>query len=124
MLITKELINNIYYIKLYNINNNDFNNYINYVDEVYSKYSKLSNQFKIIFDLTNICIYDSVYCKDQLDYMITNKYNTIKNIEKTAIIVSNSIIKNLLNLLIFNIIKPIKPNIITNTLEEALLFIN
>ena len=56
--------------------------------------------------------------------MKENKKKTEKYIDKTSIIISNEFIRKNINFCIFNFYKPIKPNKITNTLENALYFIN
>ena len=118
MLISKKY-NNIIYFKFKNINDNDFNNYIKIFDKAYLN----KNNFKVLFDLSEISIYDTVYSREQLNYMIKNKENTEKYLDKTAIYIKNNIIVNLLNVLIFSIQKPTKPNLITSDLNEAIKFI-
>ena len=115
----KYINNDIYYLLLFDLNDNDFLKYTNFMDNLYKKQKK----FKLIFDLTKLSIYDSVYCNEQLKYMTTSEEFTKKYIEGTAIIVSNSIIKNLLDILIFSIKTPIKPNLITKDTKDALKFL-
>ena len=60
-----------------------------------------------------------MYSKKKLEYM-KKKYNQTKEyLDKSAIIISNTLFKNLINKLIFSIYKPIKPNKIVSTLNEA-----
>lgn len=114
----KRNIKDIYYMKLYNINNKEFDEYIKYFESIYNK-RELCN---IIFDLSNIHINDFFYASQQLKFMTENRENTTNYINKTAIIVPNKIIENIINTVILNIYKPVKPNIITDNLENAVNF--
>lgn len=116
----KSNIKDIYYMKLYNVNNNEFDEYIEYFKGIYNK-NELCN---IIFDLSNIHINDFFYASQQLNFMKENRENTTNYINKTAIIVPNKIIENIINKVILNIYKPVKPNIITDTLENAVNFLS
>ena len=55
--------------------------------------------------------------------MEKNKNKTEQYLNKTAIILNNKIIVTLLNNFIFSIYKPVKPNIITDNLNNSILFI-
>ena len=119
MLINYEIETNIYYIKTYDISIKDLNNFITYFKNIFNK----KKNFSIIFDLTEIVIKDFLFSKRIINFMEENKNNTTKYLNKTAIILNNKIIITLLNNFIFSIYKPLKPNIITNNLENCISFI-
>ena len=119
MIINKIIKNNIYYFKLSKIQEDEFENYCNYFHSLFDKDENL----KIIFDLSELCMNDFLFTKQTLEFMKNNYYNTEKYIDKTAIIIENEVIKNLINVVILSVYKPIKPNLITNTFNEALLFV-
>tara|TARA_Y100000589_G_C26666361_1_gene432036 strand:+ start:66 stop:428 length:363 start_codon:yes stop_codon:yes gene_type:complete len=113
------LENNIYYFKFSNINNEEFSDYCNYFESLFKKNINL----KIIFDLSELSLNDLFYSKKKIEFMKKNYNNTLQYIQKTAIIISNNTIKNLINTCIFSIYKPTKPNIITNNINDAMLFL-
>ena len=113
-------INNIYYICLYNINDNDFEKYITYFTNIYILKKKCS----IIFNLSYISLRDLSYATKQLKFMKDNIENTTTYVIKTAIVVPNKFIERLLNTFIFSVYEPIKPNIITNNLQDAIKFVS
>lgn len=115
----KIISDNIHYIEPFNVSQLEFDNYLLFFDNLYLE----KKNFSVLFDLRKTKIIDCQYCKEQLEYMIKNKNNTEIYLDKTSILVSNHIIKNLLNLLIFSIQKPFKPNLITNKIEEACEFL-
>lgn len=119
MFVTKILKNRIFYIKLFQLSDDDFTKYTNFMDNLYFQ----KKTFKIIFDLSEASIYDALYCSEQVKYMTDNEENTKIYIDSTAIIVQNSIIQNLLELLVFSIKKPIKPNLITKNINDAYTFL-
>lgn len=120
MFITEHLNNNIYYFKLSEIKQNEFDNFIFNFNLLFKKKVNI----KIIFDLTNLTISDFLYSRQLLIFMKENKIKTEKFIEKTSIIIPNEFIRKNINYCIFNFYKPIKPNKITDTLENALHFLN
>mgnify|MGYP001177184730 CR=1 FL=1 len=120
MFINKNLNNNTYYFKLYKIQQNEFDQFIFNFNLLFKKKVKI----KIIFDLSDVIIKDFLFTKQLLKFMKENKKKTEKYIDKTSIIISNEFIRKNINFCIFNFYKPIKPNKITNTLENALYFIN
>mgnify|MGYP001439828996 FL=1 len=120
MFINKNLNNNTYYFKLYKIQQNEFDHFIFSFNLLFKKKVKI----KIIFDLSDVIIKDFLFTKQLLKFMKENKKKTEKYIDKTSIIISNEFIRKNINFCIFNFYKPIKPNKITNTLENALYFIN
>ena len=119
MLINYEIEDNIYYIKTYNISTLDINNFIMYLTNIFEK----KKFFSIIFDLKELLIQDFLFSKKILDFMEKNKNKTEQYLNKTAIILNNKIIIKLLNNFIFSIYKPVKPNIITDNLNNSILFI-
>ena len=119
MLINYEIEDNIYYIKTYDISTLDINNFIIYLTNIFEKKKK----FSIIFDLKELLIQDFLFSKKILDFMEKNKNKTEQYLNKTAIILNNKIIVTLLNNFIFSIYKPVKPNIITDNLNNSILFI-
>ena len=54
--------------------------------------------------------------------MKENKQKTKKYIDKTSIIIPNEFIRKNINFCIFNFYRPIKPNKITDTLENKIKF--
>jgi len=120
MYICKKYKNNIYYFKLANIQKDEFVNYINDFNLIFEK----QVNFKVIFDLSEMSIKDSLYSKDNIIYMNNNKEKTNKYLDKSAIIIYNNFIKNLINNLILSIYKPIKTNIFVNKLSEAFDYLN
>lgn len=120
MFINKNLNNNIYYFKLYKIQQNEFDHFIFNFNLLFKKKVKI----KIIFDLSDVIIKDFLFTKQLLKFMKENKKKTEKYIDKTSIIISNEFIRKNINFCIFNFYKPIRPNKITDTLENALYFIN
>ena len=120
MFINKKIGNNIYYFKLYEIKQNEYDHFI---FNFYFLFKKKVN-FKIIFDLSNITVKDFLYSKQFINFMKENKPKTEKYIDKTAIIIPNEFIRKNINFLIFNFYKPIKPNEITDTFENAMKFLN
>ena len=119
MLINYEIEDNIYYIKTYDISTLDINNFIIYLTNIFEK----KKNFSIIFDLKELLIQDFLFSKKILDFMKKNKNKTEQYLNKTAIILNNKIIVTLLNNFIFSIYKPVKPNIITDNLNNSILFI-
>lgn len=119
---------------MFNIKNMDnihlisFNNLIK--DDVESFFIFLENLFnndkcfKLIFDLTNMKTGDIVHLPKILKFMIKHKPNTIKYIEKTAIIIKSKTIKSIMDNFVFKIHPPVKPNIITNSMNNALDFLH
>ena len=93
----------------------DFDRYTNDLDKLYG------TQIKIIFDLENIEDFDKNLIFEQIKYMNFNEDNAKKFILKSAIIISNSFFKTLLNFL-FNIRPPISPNFVGER-HECLKFI-
>ena len=118
MLVTKNLLYT-HYIEIYNITNINFDNFSLYITNLYKK----KQQFKIIFDLSNIQFTDLLYSKKLIDFMKLNKDNTFKYIIKTAIIVPNKNIELFINTFIFKFYKPQHPCIITYSLNNAIYFI-
>ena len=55
--------------------------------------------------------------------MNSNKNNTEKYLDKSSVIIKSDIIKNIVNSTILSIYKPRKPNILTTSYEDALLFL-
>ena len=119
MFLVKEISDNIYYMKLSKINEDEFNTYKQSLVDIFLK--KIN--FKIIFDLSDIYVEDFLYSKDQIEIMYTNKNNTEKYLDKSSIIIKSNVIKNIVNNIIFSIYKPCKPNIFTTSYEDALYFL-
>ena len=119
MFFVNEISDNIYYMKLSKLNKNEFDTYKKSLIDIFLK--KIN--FKIIFDLSDICIEDFLYSKEQLELMNSNKNNTEKYLDKSSIIIKSDIIKNIVNSTILSIYKPRKPNILTTSYEDALLFL-
>ena len=120
MFINKNISNNIYYFKLYKIKQNEFDHFIFSFNLLFKKKLKM----KIIFDLSDLTIHDFLFTKQLLKFMNDNQNNTKKYIIKTALIIPNEFIRKNINFCIFNFYKPIKPNEITDTLENAMKFLN
>ena len=120
MFINKNYNNNTYYFKLYNIQQNEFDHFIFNFNLLFKKKVKI----KIIFYLFNLTNKYFLFTKQLLKFMKENIKKTEKYIEKTSIIISNEFIRKNINFCIFNFYKPIRPNKITDTLENALNFIN
>ena len=118
-MITFNKIENIHIIKFKNINDNEILNYFDYLDNLYLK----KKNFKLLFDISECTIFDSIYCKEQLNYMIINENNTKLYINKTSIFVNSNILKKLLDILIFSFKKPIKPNLISNNYLDCINFL-
>ena len=72
----------------------------------------------------SLTIQDFLFSRQLLIFMQENKIKTEKFIDKTSIIIPNEFIRKNINYCIFNFYKPIKPNKITDTLENALHFLN
>lgn len=119
MFFVDEISDNIYYMKLSKLNKNEFDTYKKSLIDIFLK--KIN--FKIIFDLSDICIEDFLYSKEQLELMNSNKNNTEKYLDKSSVIIKSDIIKNIVNSTILSIYKPRKPNILTTSYEDALLFL-
>lgn len=120
MFVYENLSNNIYYFKLYNIKQNEYDHFIYNFNSLFNKKKIL----KIIFDLSDVSIQDFLYSKQILNFMKKNRQKTEKYIEKTTLIIPNDFIRKNINFFIFNFYKPIKPNEITDTLENAIDFLN
>ena len=119
MFFVDEISDNLYYMKLSKLNKNEFDTYKKSLIDIFLK--KIN--FKIIFDLSDICIEDFLYSKEQLELMNSNKNNTEKYLDKSSVIIKSDIIKNIVNSTILSIYKPRKPNILTTSYEDALLFL-
>ena len=120
MFINNKLNNNIYYFKLYDIQQNEFDHFIHNFNLLFKK----KVNFKIIFDLSNLTVQDFLFSKQFLLFMKNNAIKTKKYIDKTSIIIPNEFIRKNINFCIFNFYKPIKPNEITDNFENALHFLN
>ena len=120
MFINNKLNTNIHYFKLYELKQNDYDHFVITLSLLFKKKINL----KIIFDLSSLTVKDFLYSKQFINFMKQNKNLTEKYIERTSIIIPNEFIRKNINFLIFNIYKPIKPNEITDTLENALNFLN
>ena len=112
--------NDIYYFKLYNIKQNEYDHFIYNFNSLFNKKKNL----KIIFDLSDVSIQDFLYSKQILNFMKENKEKTKKYIDKTAIIIPNDFIRKNINFCIFNFYEPLRPNEITDTIENAIDFLN
>ena len=66
---------------------------------------------------------DSTYSYRQINLMKKNKEKTELYIDKTAIIINNSYIDKTLSV-IFSLVKPIRPNIVTDTIEKGYIYLN
>tara|TARA_B100000401_G_scaffold361397_1_gene259062 strand:+ start:915 stop:1274 length:360 start_codon:yes stop_codon:yes gene_type:complete len=113
-------MNNIHLISFNKLNNNDVESFFIFIMNLF----KNEKSFKLIFDLTNMKSTDIIYLPKILQFMIKQKSNTIKYIEKTAIIIKNKSIKSIMDNLVFKIHPPVKPNIITNNINKALDFLH
>lgn len=120
MFINKKINNNIYYFKLYEIEKEEFNNFILNFSLLFEQ----KKNIKIIFDLSSLSISDFLYSKKMLCFMKENKENTEKYIDETVLIIPNNFIRDNIEFFIFNLYKPIKPNKITNSIENAIKCLN
>ena len=120
MFIKKKLNNNIYYFKLYDITQTEYDHFIYNFESLFNK----QKNFKIIFDLSHLTILDFLFSKQFLLFMKNNAIKTKIYIDKTSIIIPNEFIRKNINFCIFNFYKPIKPNEITDTFENAINFLN
>ena len=119
MLIYKRLKDNIHYFYFSYITSDEFDNYIKTFDNIFREECK----FKIVFDLCDLHIHDTLYAVQKIKFMRENLLNTQIYIEKTAIIITDKLVLSLLNRWILSIYKPVKPNIITDDINEALHFL-
>ena len=113
-------MNNIQLVTFNKLNNNEIDLFFIFIENLYNQ----KNSFKLIFDLTNMNSTDIIHLPKILNFMIKHKTNTIKYIEKTAIIIKSKTIKSIINNLVFKIHPPVKPNIITNNMNKALDFLH
>lgn len=114
-----KIIKSIYLIQFHDLNSNDVDNFFIFITSLFEK----KEFFKLIFDLSNMKISDSTFLPKIIPFMIKNKTNTITYIDKTAIIIKNKTIKKIFDNFVFKIHPPVKPNIITNKIDEALDFL-
>lgn len=119
MFINKKFDNDIYYFKLFDLKQNEYDHFLFNFNLLFNK----KKHVKIIFDLSNLTVKDFLYSSQFINFMKENKKKTEKYIEKTSIIIPNEFIRKNINFLIFNFYKPIKPNEITDTLENAMKFL-
>ena len=85
-------------------------------------YLNKKKKFSLLFDLTKLTISDCLYSKKQLEYMLENEENTKLYISKTSILVNTKFVMNALNLL-FSLKSLVRPNLITNNLEDSYTFL-
>ncbi len=113
-------MNNIKLITFNNLSNNDVNSFFIFIENLYNQ--KLC--FKLIFDLTNMSTTDLIHLPKILKFMLKNKENSIKYMEKSAVIIKSKAIKSIIDNFVFKIHPPVKPNIITNNMNNALDFLH
>ena len=114
-----KIINSIYLIQIHDLNSNDVDKFFNFISSLFEN----KTFFKLIFDLSDMKVSDSTFLPKIIPFMVKNKNNTITYIDKTAIIIKNKLIKDIFNNFVFKIHPPVKPNIITNKIDEALDFL-
>ena len=112
-------IKSIYLIQFHDLNSSDVDKFFYFISSLFEN----KKYFKLIFDLSNMKVSDSAFLPKIIPFMVKNKKNTITYIDKTAIIIKNKTIKNIFNNFVFKIHPPVKPNIITNKIDEALDFL-
>jgi hypothetical protein len=98
-------------------NSNDFNIFLNKWKELYEK----KKHFSFIFDTINTSLVNPYYCYLMANFISELKKNDIQYLNYSVIIVKNSAIRILLNI-IFGIQKPVAPVfLIDNNIQNKLL---
>ena len=98
-------------------NSDDFNNFINKWRQLYLE----KQNFTFIFDTINTSLVNPYYCYLMANFISELKRNDIQYLNYSVIIVKNTAIKILLNI-IFGIQKPVAPVfLIDNNIENQLV---
>lgn len=93
--------------------NEDLNLYIHHFDEYLNK----KNKFRCIFDLRNISDVPIEIIYKLSKYMKRTREKTKKKLSRCVILINSALVRNLLNLL-FTIIEPVSPYLVTNSIEK------
>lgn len=108
--------NNILILHVYlknNINDNDLASFIT----IFNFYLENKDEFKCIFDLTDVDHIPMTLVFKFASYLKINKHKTKKKLLQNIIITDKKMVKNIINSL-FKIVEPSSPYLIINNREE------